>query len=104
MARLTHELRYRPEFQSDVAEASAWYELREPGLGARFELELRNTLLRVAERPESFPVIERNVRRARLHVFPYLVVFRTHSTFVEVAGVVHGARHPSVQRRRGRRR
>lgn len=87
-----------------MAEASAWYELREPGLGARFEQELRDTLLRVADRPLSFPQIEGDIRRARLHVFPYLVVFRMHSAFIEIAGVVHGARHPSVQRRRGRRR
>jgi len=98
-----HELRYRPEIQSDVAEASAWYESRAAGLGSRFELELRNTLRRIAEGPGMFPVIESDIRRARLHVFPYLVVFRTHATFVEVAAVVHAARRPAVQLRRGGR-
>jgi plasmid stabilization system protein ParE len=101
---MKRELRYRPEFEGDVVEASAWYEARQPGLGKQFEQEVSLTLRRIAERPMSIPEVAKGIRRTRLNVFPYLVVYRVHSDFIEVGGVVHGARHPSVQRKRFRRR
>ena len=91
---MTVELRFRPEFEADVREAADWYDERSPGLGSRFKAELDSALGRIARQPLTFAVIAPSVRRLKLNVFPYLVIYRCHDDFVEVVTVVHGARHP----------
>ena len=94
------ELRFRPEVELDIREASSWYEERSRGLGSRFEQEVSAALERVAGRPESFAELAPGVRHAVLNVFPYLVIFRQAATFVEIIAVIHGAREPSNWRGR----
>ena len=57
---------------SDVHEIMGYYErIASPELADEFYDELRRFMLKAAERPESFAVRERNLRRVTLHRFPY---------------------------------
>lgn len=94
------DLRFRPEFESDVQEAAQWYEARARGLGERFSQEVRAALHQVAEQPEAWTQIAPGVRRAKLRIFPYVLIFRLHPEFAEIVAVVHGARHPRIWRAR----
>lgn len=46
--------------------------------------------------PELHPVVLKGVRRTKLRGFPYLTYYRVLSDRVEVVGVLHGSRDPSV--------
>lgn len=79
----------------ETAEAASWYEGESPALGRAF-LELVDTVLaRVAENPQQFPVVHRDIRRALLKRFPYGVFFRIKPDTIKVVAILHLARHPS---------
>ncbi len=62
---------------SDVAAIMAYYErVADRELAEAFYAELRRCMLSAAERPESFSIRERDLRRANLRRFPYHILFR----------------------------
>lgn len=84
-------------------EAVDWYEEREPGVGLRFDDELRTFLQSLARDPERFPLATRLTRKAKMPgPWPYSIYFtvnRKHRE-VKVLAVWHGARNPTALRRR----
>lgn len=90
-----------PEAERDVFDAAMWYEQGRAGLGFRFEAEVTLAFERIANQPLQFPVLERDVRRAQVGIFPYAVFFRADGDVVTVLGVLHMHRHPNAWKRRG---
>ena len=87
----------RPEVEQDVAEAAAWYESRQSGLGVAFVEEgiwvwdalAVNPLLNSRRHPRK------NIRWRYPDRFPYRVIYEVDETrqTVIVAAVLHAARH-----------
>ena len=60
-----------PKVRADVSKVMEYYEqVATPELADEFYRELRQFIEEVAERPESFSVRERDIRRANLRRFP----------------------------------
>lgn len=91
---MTRQLTLRPEAERDIEDAANWYQLRGYNLGHQFLDEVAATFEAIADRPESFPVVHRGVRRALMHRFPFGVVFLPHADSIIVLAVLHGSRDP----------
>jgi plasmid stabilization system protein ParE len=89
-----------PEAEAEGLEAARWYENRSKGLGAAFLEIVEQTLTRIADNPEQFPVVFRDVRRATLVRFPYGIFFRIRPDRVKILAVFHLARQPGRWRSR----
>lgn len=83
-----------------MAEAQNWYEEQQAGLAAGFHHEFGMVLARLAETPLIYPAVYRNIRRAVLHRFPYLVWYRVEGSVVTVLACTHGKADPSSLRAR----
>ena len=84
----------------DVAEAQLWYEEQQAGLAVKFHQELSTVFDRLAETPLIYPVMHRNIRRAVLHRFPFLVWYRVEGSVVTILACTHGRANPSKIKRR----
>ena len=93
-------IRFRPGVATDLTAAADWYDEERPGLGTEFAQAAYDALGVIAERPESFPLVRPNARRALMRRFPYAIYFRIEHDTVVVLVVVHTARSPSVWRKR----
>ena len=85
-------LAFHPLVRFDLAEASAWYERQEPGIGTRLESEAKAMFRGLSERALLYAMRFHDVRRANLRQFPYGVFYFMTSETVVVLGVIHGAR------------
>ena len=90
----------RRKAEDDIGSAFQWYEMQQPGLGDDFLVRLRQSLEGVGRLPESFPLTYRNVRRALVTKYPYVVFFVAETTRVVVLAVLHTSRNPAVWPRR----
>lgn len=90
----------RPRAENDIQSAFEWYESQRPRLGSEFLASVREKLEAVRSFPESSPIIYRNVRRAVVSRFPYLIFYVVQPTRVSVLAVLHHARNPAVWPRR----
>ncbi len=91
-----------PKVHSDVDAIMDYYErVASRDLADDFYAELRRFISDAAERPESFSIRERDIRRVNLRRFPYHFLFRIVGDVVRVLVVRHHRRHPlfSVHRR-----
>ncbi len=87
----------------EFAEAVAFYEEREPGLGQKFAREVYQAFQKVSQDPERFPLASRLTRKAKIPPpWPYAIYFAVKSATqqVVISTVWHGARNPAELRRR----
>ena len=85
---------FRPAAAADVEEAYQWYELQRSGLGEEFLLAVGAIAEAILARPEQYPVIHRETRRALLRRFPYSVFYRTAQDRIVVIACFHASRDP----------
>jgi plasmid stabilization system protein ParE len=90
----------RPEAEQDLLTAHEWYEEQRAGLGDDFTDQVAAVLERVAEMPEMFSIIWKDVRTCRPRRFPYVIYYRALADRVEVFAVLRGSRQPSAWRSR----
>ena len=90
----------RAEARTDLQVAAAWYEERTAGLGGEFIDEFLACIDRVEENPESYAAVDRDIRRALLHRFPYAIFYVVEPSHVEVLGLMQCHQHPSIWRTR----
>jgi plasmid stabilization system protein ParE len=90
----------RPQATAELVEARDWFDAQRPGLGHEFMLEVDVTMSEVLSRPESFPLVHGETRRAIVHRFPYGVFFRIGADASVILGIIHGRRDPESWRHR----
>lgn len=87
---------FHPEAEAEHLENVAYFEERQPGLGASYLAEFEAALEQVCEAPSRYPIEHRpDIRRIRLQRFPFTVFFRESSDVVQVLAVSHHRRRPS---------
>jgi hypothetical protein len=65
----------REEAYAELLEARGWYAAQSPGLELEFARAVDAALAAVARFPDSFPVVDADIRRALLRRFPYQLLF-----------------------------
>ena len=94
---------FHPEAEAEYLEAVAYYEQRQPGLGASFLAEFESALAQVCESPHRYPIERKpDIRRIRLTRFPFMVLFRESPWPIgHIRAMKRGLPNPSL-RARGR--
>ena len=86
----------RRRAEDDIGTVLCWYETRDRALGDQFLIELRRTLERIGQFPESGALLHEKVRRAVVQAFPYLVFYVVETTRVVILAFLHTSRNPAA--------
>jgi plasmid stabilization system protein ParE len=89
---MTYE--FHPEARIEYFEAIAYYEERQHGLGARFTIEIENTIQRIVNDPYRWQEVEDNIRRCITHTFPYGVLYSVERNRIFLLAIMHHSREP----------
>ncbi len=90
------DIQVRRSAELDIAEAQVWYESQRSGLGAEFHSEISQILTVLGETPLIYPALHRDVRRALVHRFPYLLWYRVAGLRVTVVACTHARQRPEA--------
>ena len=77
---------------SDIREAAKWYDLRQPGLGRRFTLAIRDEISLIKQNPFLYTIRYDNVFTALIKTFPYLIHFSVENEVIVIKAVYHTSR------------
>ena len=92
----------RPEIENDMAEAIAWYEERQVGLGERFVDEVFSVWNSLASNPclsaRRHP--SKDIRWQYPKSFPYRIIYAPARHEVVIIAVMHAARHETEWKNR----
>jgi toxin ParE1/3/4 len=97
---LTRAVLFMPAARLDLIDAQDWYERQLPGLGAKFRDEIDAQIERIANQPTRFPVLLRDVRRAKVQRFPYGLFFRVMPEAIFIIACFHSSRDPLIWKNR----
>jgi toxin ParE1/3/4 len=86
--------------RAELIEARDWYSARDAEPAVRFAAEVERVVDRIAAAPQHFPVVYRDVCRARCRRFPYALFFRVIDETVHVIACFHSRRDPRQWQRR----
>jgi plasmid stabilization system protein ParE len=93
-------IRFLPEAKAEFDDAADWYEQQQTGLGVDFIARVRQTLNRLAVNPLLHAVVYKDIRKAIVSRFPYVVLYREDSGELIVISVFHTSRDPSLWKSR----
>jgi plasmid stabilization system protein ParE len=94
---VTWRVSIRAAATADLCEAQEWYEGQCPGLGGEFLLSVADTLTRLEQSPERFPLFYLGFRRVLTKRFPYKIFYRIEGEAVIVFRILHAARDHARQ-------
>ena len=89
-------LDFLPEASGEAAAATAYYEEREPGLGARFRKEIEAACASILDRPLLWRERSGGYRRVNLPGFPFYLAYFVRGERVIVARIRHHQLVPNV--------
>ena len=80
--------------QIELAQAFEWYETQQKDLGVQFLNEFDSAVRRIIAYPESYILIEKDIRRCLIKRFPYGVLYGIDFDKIIVIAVAHLHRKP----------
>ena len=80
--------------REELAEARAWLNRQQPGLGSRFNDEIREAAERIARMPLMFPIDVGEIRKCHLRRFPYTLRYALRDDTIVILAVSHQHREP----------
>jgi len=93
-------LEFHPEAELELIEAAVRYELQVPGLGGRFESEVRRATDILLEHPDIGHSADPDLRQFVLHRFPFTLFYSVTSDVLRIEVVAHQSRLPGYWRSR----
>ena len=97
------EIEFHPDAILEIREATLYYQTQQAGLGERFLSTIQETLTRISNFPESYPVVISNIRQCKVSHFPYTIVYRVQVNFIQIIALAHSRRQPQYWSGRGKR-
>lgn len=88
------KLEFHPEAEQEFLEAVLHYEVEVPGLGERFDAEIREATALLLDYPQIGAVIDSELHKLVLERFPYSVIYSLSPDTVHVLAVAHERRPP----------
>lgn len=91
---------FHPDAAAEFEAAVRYYRARGRVLGDRFAAEVRVAIRRILATPERWRVLEEDVRRCRVLVFPYSLLYTIERDAILIVAVMHTRRQPGYWRYR----
>jgi len=85
-----------PEAEREFRAAAQWYGERTASLAEAFRDAVDTTLNSIEQSPARYPIALRDIRKARVHRFPFVVYFVVLARAVVVIAIMHGRRNPAL--------
>jgi mRNA-degrading endonuclease RelE of RelBE toxin-antitoxin system len=86
----------------DIQKATDWYNKQVPGLGFRFQQQVKTHINRLKEDASLYAKRYENVRCLNIKTFPFMVHYTINfeSDLVVVYAVIHTSRNPKIWKER----
>jgi plasmid stabilization system protein ParE len=95
-----YKVHIRPDAETDIERAAAYYEMQRKGLGDEFLDEVLRAFKRISDNPYMYAAVHRQTRRALIRRFPFAAYYRIEEDSLAVIAVMHGSRHPKEWQKR----
>jgi toxin ParE1/3/4 len=96
-------LEFHPEAELELIEAAVYYDKQVPGLGERFESEIRYAIDLLLDQPEIGLPVDPDLRKFILTRFPFTLYYSVTADVLRIEAVAHQSRRPGYWKSRANR-
>ena len=96
-------LEFHPEAELELIEAAVYYDKQVPGLGERFESEIRYATDLLLDQPEIGAPADPDLRKFILTRFPFTLYYSLAADVLRIEAVAHQSRRPGYWKSRANR-
>ena len=96
-------LEFHPEAELELIEAAVYYDKQAPGLGERFEFEIRYATDLLLDQPEIGLLVDPDLRKFILTRFPFTLYYSVTADVLRIEAVAHQSRRPGYWKSRANR-
>ena len=79
----------------ELREAVAFYEVEVPGLGKRFEQDVKDSLRRIEKYPLAWAIEFGEIRKYVMYKFPFKLFYSVEENHIYIIAVAHNHRMPT---------
>jgi toxin ParE1/3/4 len=91
---------FHPEALAEYEAAALYYAERDSAVAERFVAVVDDAIKRILESPTGWRVLDGDVRRCLMQIFPYGVLYTIEVEEVLIVAVMHCSRQPGYWKRR----
>lgn len=91
---MSYQLVVLPKVQTDIEEATLWYDKQKKGLGKELLLSIEGEINLIIRNPYTYQISRNEFRRALIQKFPYNIFYRIESGKVIIMALWHFKRKP----------
>lgn len=91
---------FHPEAEVELIEAAAYYERQVPGLGERFQSEIRRIVDLLVNQPHLGAPVDPDLRKFTLTRFPFALYYSITADVLRIEAVAHHSRRPGYWKER----
>jgi len=95
-------IRISPFAEKDLQESIGFYNDQKADLGDEFAETLNRTFNRILGNPNQFPFDYKNIKKARMDRFPFIVYFVLEESACYILGIFHSSRNPDIMNYRSK--
>lgn len=92
----TYKIKIHKNALQDIQEATNWYNKQLPGLGKRFQNQVKKQINSFKTTAEHHSIRYSDVRCSLVKNFPFLIHYVLNKNEVEVFAVIHTSRNPKI--------
>lgn len=95
---MSYKVQIDEEALLDIQLATDWYNEQLPGLGTRFQKQIKAQISGLSKNPNVYAIRYENVRCLVVKRFPFMVHFTLNSDdlVVKIIAVLHSSRNPAI--------
>jgi plasmid stabilization system protein ParE len=91
---------FLPEAEQEMIEAALYYQSLSSGLGDDYLDEVERSVRSIASSPQTWPILEGNLRRRLIKRFPFAVLYRIEQDKILIIAVAHLRKKPGYWKNR----
>jgi len=91
---------FLPEAAQEMIEAARYYQSLSSGLGNDYLSEVEHAVQSIASSPQTWPVLEGNLRRRLIKRFPFGILYRIEPDKILIIAVAHLRKKPGYWKKR----
>ena len=87
-------VKYLKTARDEFHDAIKYYETRQIDLGMKFQSDIRCSIERIKEFPNTYVVVKENIRRCLLHKFNYSILYTIKDNYILIIAISHQHKKP----------
>ncbi|HLA94186.1 MAG TPA: type II toxin-antitoxin system RelE/ParE family toxin [Pyrinomonadaceae bacterium] len=92
--------KFHEDALQELEDAAIYYDSEQTGLGRRFVTFVDDAIDGIVTTPMTWPLVNEDVRRRVLKVFPYAILYTEYESYILIVAVMHCGRNPEYWKSR----